>query len=104
MIVLYFLCNKWICYILQDGFKVGYLFNDTASGNEVSANVTCDTAMEFYCVIPVQGQLPGQMYEIRVHSKLGTAVSRGAGMLHSTGKGSRKDNQGIVLLKHSCKT
>ncbi|KAL4233316.1 hypothetical protein ACF0H5_007998 [Mactra antiquata] len=70
---------------IEDGYILSYTYNSTSGDtlNELTVNVTCSTSNDLYCVLTMPG-VPGQIYEIKVHSKLGTAVSSPAMMMHST--------------------
>ncbi|XP_060557126.1 tyrosine-protein phosphatase 10D-like isoform X3 [Ruditapes philippinarum] len=70
---------------IQDSFMLSYTYNSTNGNNlnELTVNVTCNTSSEKYCELLMPG-IPGQVYEIRVYSKLNEAVSDAAMTMHST--------------------
>ncbi|XP_052810165.1 tyrosine-protein phosphatase 10D-like [Mya arenaria] len=90
----------------QDDYIVSYTYNVTSIYNEMTVNVSCPTALDLYCEIAMPG-VPGQVYEIRVYSKLGTAVSSPQSTLHSTAPlpvsslTEAESNSTAILLKWS---
>jgi len=91
--------DKWFCslYALnlptlltippphQDDYIVSYSYNLTDVNNEQTRNVTCPTTSALYCQLPTPG-IPGQAYDVRVYSVLGTAVSDPTTKRHSTSR------------------
>ena len=66
---------------------LSYTYNSTNGNNlnELTVNVTCNTSNEKYCELTMPG-IAGQVYEIRVYSKLNDVVSDAAMTMHSTSK------------------
>ncbi|WAR07933.1 PTP10-like protein [Mya arenaria] len=92
--------------VAMDTQTLNISWTPDSNSTEMTVNVSCPTALDLYCEIAMPG-VPGQVYEIRVYSKLGTAVSSPQSTLHSTAPlpvsslTEAESNSTAILLKWS---